>query len=162
MEDDFTGFEAGETYTVKLTTASGSSASAEIVTPAEDFKVKTAYLVEDNETSYDQLPEAYRTAKGSYADYTAGHADALPWLAVEFTPEKPVSITVKNGATVKNFYVESTTIGLYTFCARELGLETLTPGDWTIIVNGIVKKVTVPGASHSVNAGGQNGSNSTL
>ena len=159
---DFTGFEAGKTYTVKLTTASGS-ASAEIVTPAETFEVTKAYLVEDNETSYNQLPESYRIAKGSYADYTAGHADALPWLAVEFTPGKPVSITVKNGATVKNFYVESTTIGLYTFCARELGLETLTPGDWTIIVNGIVKKVNVPDPNKSsITGGSENGSSSTL
>ena len=159
---DFTGFEAGKTYTVKLTTASGS-ASAEIVTPAETFEVTKAYLVEDNETSYNQLPESYRIAKGSYADYTAGHADALPWLAVEFTPGKPVSITVKNGATVKNFYVESTTIGLYTFCARELGLETLTPGDWTIIVNGIVKKVNVPDPNKSsITGGSEDGSSTTL
>ena len=161
---DFTGFEAGKTYTVKLTTTS-SSASAEIVivTPAETFEVTKAYLVEDNETSYNQLPESYRIAKGSYADYTAGHADALPWLAVEFTKEVPVSITVKNGKTVKNFYVDSTTMGLYTFCARELGLETLTPGDWTIIVNGIVKKVNVPDPNKSsITGGSENGSSSTL
>lgn len=158
----FEGFVAGEKYEVVLTTTAGT-ATTTIVTPAETFEVKKAYLVEDNETSYNQLPESYRNAKGSYADYTAGHADALPWLAVEFTKEVPVSITVKNGKTVKNFYVASTTMGLYTFCARELGLETLTPGDWTIIVNGIVKKVNVPDPNKSsITGGSENGSSTTL
>lgn len=131
---------AGGDYEVTIKCGS-ESASTIISVPCTLITDK--YLVEETEKSYNQLPEAYRAARGEWADYQAGKAiwdadnsvdfDPLPWLAVEVTPGTEVKCTATNGTTT--YTLEGTAnLGVVTFSAREMGLDTLTPGDWTVTV----------------------------
>ena len=71
--------------------------------------------------------------------------DALPWIAIEFTPEQDIEVVAVETATgheVKfSFPKENTKIGLLTLCARELGVNEL-KGEWIVTINDIPKIIT--------------------
>ena len=122
----------------------------------EAFVIKNSYLVVETKESYEQLPEAYRSAKGEWskyqADLEASKADpesefiALPWLAVEFTGGATISGTAVCGDFTYQIEPAKSTIGLITLSAEEMELAELTPGEWTVTLNGVETKITVPGA----------------
>ena len=103
--------------------------------------------------SYYQLPEAYRAAKGDWNYYLASKEvgepefDPLPWLAVEVNPGTEVTCTATDGTTTYTLS-GTATLGVITFSAKEMGLGTLTPGEWTVTVvaNGETdsETITVP------------------
>lgn len=131
---------AGGDY--KVTIKCGSESASTIISVPCTL-ITDKYLVEETEKSYNQLPEAYRAACGEWADYQAGKAiweadksvdfNPLPWLAVEVTPGNEVECTATNGTTT-HFLEGTVNLGVVTFAAREMGLDTLTPGDWTVTV----------------------------
>lgn len=122
-------------------------------TPVEANIITKSYLVTESEESYNQLPEAYRSAKGDWNYYLAskevGAAEfnALPWLAVEVNPGTVVTCTATDGITTHTLS-GTATLGVITFAAGEMGLDTLTPGEWTVTVeaNGETdsETITVP------------------
>lgn len=122
-------------------------------TPVEANIITKSYLVTETEESYNQLPEAYRSAKGDWSYYLASKEvgapefNALPWLAVEVNPGTVVTCTATDGTTTYTLS-GTATLGVITFAAREMGLETLTPGEWTVTVeaNGETdsETITVP------------------
>lgn len=144
--EDFDGFVAGETYTVKIT-SNDASVSVDITVPEVEEPVvepivKKSYVVVETEESYNQLPAAYRAAKGEWAKYQAdleaskedpeSEFHALPWLAVETTPNASATFVVSNGETHKTFNWTLGEIGLATFSADEVGVAL--EGDWTVTV----------------------------
>lgn len=149
--DGIDAFEPGETYTVKIT-SNGNTASVDIKipeveepeeeNPVVESIVKKSYVVVETEESYNQLPAAYRAAKGEWAKYQAdleaskedpeSEFHALPWLAVETTPNASATFVVSNGETHKTFNWTLGEIGLATFSADEVGVAL--EGDWTVTV----------------------------
>ena len=101
--------------------------------------ITNSYLVTESEESYNQLPEAYRAAKGDWNHYLAckeygePEFDPLPWLAVEVNPGTEVTCTATDGTTTYTLS-GTATLGVITFSAKEMGLGTLTPGEWTVTV----------------------------
>ena len=123
----------------------------------EAFVIKNSYLVVETKESYEQLPEAYRSAKGEWETYLHpqtcddpehDHSNyiPLPWLAVEFTGGATISGTAVCGDFTYQIEPAKSTIGIITLAAEEMGLEILTPGEWTVTLNGVETKITVPGA----------------
>ena len=119
--------------------------------PEPELTVITkSYLVTESEESYNQLPEAYRSAKGDWSyylaskEYGAPEFNALPWLAVEVNPGTVVTCTATNGVTTHTLS-GTATLGVITFAAGEMGLDTLTPGEWTVTVeaNGETDSATI-------------------
>ena len=108
-------------------------------TPVEANIITKSYLVTESEESYNQLPEAYRSAKGDWSYYLASKEvgapefNALPWLAVEVNPGTVVTCTATNGETTKTLS-GTARLGVITFSAKEMELDTLTPGEWTVTV----------------------------
>lgn len=152
-EEDFDGFVAGETYTVEIT-SNDASVSVDITVPEVEEPeeenpvvesiVKKAYVVVETEESYNQLPAAYRAAKGEWAKYQAdleaskedpeSEFNALPWLAVETTPNASATFVVSNGEISKTFTWTLGEIGLATFSADAEELGVALEGDWTVTV----------------------------
>lgn len=99
--------------------------------------VKANYVVYD-ETTYNKLPEGYRTAYGEWG--TPGLEESLPWLVIELnTPVKRANWTasfdskvVKSGSWTKP---DGSEISLVTINAKELGTE-IVAGEWTVTING--------------------------
>lgn len=142
--ENFDGFVAGETYTVKIT-SNEASVSVDITVPEVEEPVvepivKKSYVVYD-EATYNMLPQAYRTAKGEWG--TAGLEESLPWLVVETTPAVNASFKFTRGEE-DPVTIEWTvgTIGLNTFCASELEVASLV-GTWSVDVTVDDKTETV-------------------
>jgi len=117
--------------------------SAPVAAPVTAFNKKDSWLVKD-ETTYNQLP-AFYLAKFPYeaneTNLTTG-TDKLPWLAVTFTPASILDVKVVKDEdeehpvfSDKQTYTEEKQ--LYTFCARELGMETLQAGSYVVTINGV-------------------------
>lgn len=123
----------------------------------EAFVIKNSYLVVETKESYEQLPEAYRSAMGEWETYLHpqtcddpehDHSNyiPLPWLAVEFTGGATISGTAVCGEFIYTIEPVKSNIGLITLSAEEMELAELTPGEWTVTLNGVETKITVPGA----------------
>lgn len=110
----------------------------------EAFVIKNSYCVVCTEESYNQLPEAYRNHYGQWG--TNGLEESLPWLAIEYTPGATISGTAVCGDFTFEIEPAKSTIGLTTISAEEMELDELTPGVWTVTLNGVETKITVPGA----------------
>lgn len=108
------------------------------------FVIKNSYCVVCTEESYNQLPEAYRNHYGQWG--TNGLEESLPWLAIEYTPGATISGTAVCGDFTFEIEPAKSTIGLTTISAEEMELDELTPGVWTVTLNGVETKITVPGA----------------
>ena len=118
------------------------------------FNINEAYYICD-EQSYNRLPVEYRQQYGDWDYYWAGqqnaekdpdnHADfnAIPWLAIEFTPGATVSGTVVRGDFTHNITESKSTIGLITLSAKQMGLDNL-EGEWTVTLNDVEAKISVP------------------
>lgn len=102
------------------------------------FKITKSYLVTDQD-SFDTLPAGYREAH----PWDEATEATLPWIAVEFTPGAAVSGTAQCGNFTYEIKEATSTIGLLTLSAEEMGLTSLTGGEWTITLNGVRTKVTV-------------------
>ena len=109
--------------------------------------IKDAYVVVETEESYNQLPEAYRAAKGEWAKYQAdlkawlendceGDFKRLPWIAIETAPRAEAAFVITNGSTSANREGTLGATGLATFAAEELSPEfaVIEPGTWTVAV----------------------------
>lgn len=109
--------------------------------------IKDAYVVVETEESYNQLPEAYRAAKGEWAKYQAdlnawlendceGDFKRLPWIAIETAPRAEAAFVITNGSTSANREGTLGATGLATFAAEELSPEfaVIAPGTWTVAV----------------------------
>ena len=111
-----------------------------------NFSVNKSYVVEATEESYYQLPDTY-TILYPWAQHEQSlktGENNLPWLAAEFTPTTKLEVEATCGSFVfKKIFEKATTCSLLTLSAAELGLETLTPGEWTLKLNGYVQKLTV-------------------
>ena len=143
----FDGLTAGTEYYLhleyKFENGAAAYESAPVAAPVTAFNKVSSWLVKD-ETTYNQLP-AFYLAKFPYeaneTNLTTG-TDKLPWLAVTFTPASFLDVkVVKDGDeenpvfTDKKTYTEEKQ--LYTFCARELGMETLESGSYVVTINGV-------------------------
>ena len=107
----------------------------------QPFQITDKYAVID-QTSYDWLPEFYKTQFpwDANEDNLLNGEYGLPWLAVEFTPTDELDVTVTNldtEFTYSNTYtkVDGNFEGLLTLCAKELGVDSMT-GKWLVEVNG--------------------------
>lgn len=107
----------------------------------QPFQITDKYAVID-QTSYDWLPEFYKTQFpwDANEDNLLTGEYGLPWLAVEFTPTDELDVTVTNldtEFTYSNTYtkVDGNFEGLLTLCAKELGVDSMT-GKWLVEVNG--------------------------
>lgn len=113
--------------------------------------LEKGYFVEFTKESYNQLPETYREKYGEWEALESAEKSELPWLAVEFSPIKKnqlvVSVKTPAGAEITEFndinWDMETEVTLMTLCARELGVA-LTPGKWTVTVNGQSVEIEVP------------------
>ena len=143
----FDGLTAGTEYYLhleyKFENGAAAYESAPVAAPVTAFDKKDSWLVKD-ETTYNQLP-AFYLAKFPYeaneTNLTTG-TDKLPWLAVEFTPASILDVkVVKDGDEEHPVFSDKQTYTeekqLYTFCARELGMETLETGSYVVTINGV-------------------------
>ena len=113
--------------------------------------LEKGYFVEFTKESYNQLPETYREKYGEWEALESAEKSELPWLAVEFSPIKKnqlvVSVETPAGEEITEFndinWNLDTEVTLMTLCARELGVA-LTPGTWTVTVNGQSVEIVVP------------------
>lgn len=127
--------------------------NVEVEAPAKATTLGEAWYVYD-EDSYNKLPETYRNNYGQWG--CDGLAESLPWLAVTLTtPVNHAHIVVTyayDGKTFKKVFdwaKSEGTIGLVTINGKELGRE-ITPGTWTIEINGVETTIDVP-ADFAVN-----------
>lgn len=120
-----------------------------VIDPDADgpLAVTKATPIKADKASYNTLPEAYLEMFPweENEDNLLNGPDALPWIAIEFTPEQNIEVVAVETATgheVKfSFPKENTKIGLLTLCARELGVNEL-KGEWIVTINDIPKIIT--------------------
>lgn len=118
---------------------------------AHPFAITEVYFVEENETSYNQLPVTYREEYGDWKkyladkEYAATHDDdlakrfiALPWIAVECSasPEYLEIEVQKGGSAFGDKISWPGTTGLFTIAASELGVSAFEDGTYKVIANG--------------------------
>lgn len=120
------------------------------------FAIDSSWVVCDK-ASYLELgwgEEAWAAYENDLAQYEAGNYDpaqpfdALPWLAVKFTPSTEINVTASCGSYVKELKFSSEKeFELLTLCARELGVEEIKAGDvWYVTINGVQTKIVYPTA----------------
>ena len=133
-----------------------------------EHNIKRAYFIEENEESYNQIPEAYRAMNGcsweaykQVADCVDGVKDCgtdhnhetinnhvdfdrLPWLAVDVVPGSAYSVVVVNPSNEQVYEKSGTagSIGFMPLSAKEMNTD-LVPGIWTVIVNDIPAYIEV-------------------
>ena len=120
-----------------------------VIDPDADgpLAVTKATAIKADETSYNTLPKAYLDMFPweENKDNLLNGPDALPWIAIEFTPEQKIEVVAVETATGHkaefSFPKENTKIGLLTLCARELGVDEL-KGEWIVTINDIPKIIT--------------------
>lgn len=117
--------------------------STESVVSSSFAIVGEPWLVENNQESYEELPEAYWNREG-YRWAECKDVVDLPWIAVTFTPCKEVEASVRlNNKLIKSFEGEGV-IGLLTVSAAELGKEELPAGNYVFTINGEKATFTLP------------------
>ena len=113
----------------------------ELFNPA-DFYVVNSWYVTDQAT-FNQLPESYRLENPWNEGTTPV---SLPWLAVNFnpTPANELDILVEgpDGFSKTIRYDMDKVVSLLILEKEELGHE-LTPGEWTVTINGVATTITV-------------------
>lgn len=119
--------------------------NVEVEAPAAETEIASSAYVYNKDTF-----DAYCSGKLTWFDDST--PASLPWLVVNLNEAKPIShahIVVTyayDGKTFKKVFdwaKSEGTIGLVTISGEELGRD-ITPGTWTIEINGVETEVEVP------------------